>query len=60
DPSKAPQAPRSLWGFGEFLHVHAKIPINGAPRTANLWFDGSLQGINLQFIGTRGSSVRLF
>ncbi|MDR1905284.1 MAG: nitroreductase family protein [Treponema sp.] len=26
-------APRSLWDFGEFLHIHAKIPINGAPRT---------------------------
>jgi hypothetical protein len=22
---------RSLWDFGEFLHIHAKIPINGAP-----------------------------
>jgi hypothetical protein len=23
--------PRSLWDFGEFLHIYAKIPINGAP-----------------------------
>jgi hypothetical protein len=22
--------PRSLWDFGEFLHIHAKIPIIGA------------------------------
>jgi hypothetical protein len=28
---QVPQAPRSLWHFGEFLHIHAKIPINGAP-----------------------------